>query len=115
MKRRIGFVSNSSSSSFVIVVTKEKWDEEFNKLHPYIKAHIDFLASHGVWKQTNFAGKDVVMFGYTSGNASPYEWGGKPDYEGEIPEDMEDDHYGYVDKFERELEKGEHLTCDFDF
>jgi len=111
MKIREGFVSNSSSSSFVMVVSKKKWDEEYDKLHPYIKAHVDFLGEHGTNKTGTFNGTEVMMFGYPSGNNSPYEYE-EPSYEGEIPEDMEENEL--VEEFEKKLAEGEHLIACFD-
>jgi len=112
MKIRSGFVSNSSSSSFVLVVSKEKWDEAYNKLHPYIKAHVDFLGRYGTKKEGTFNNTDVVMFGYPDGNCSPYEYD-NPKYDGEIPEQYED-HWESVYEFKKKLQEGEHLSASFD-
>ncbi|MDD5651741.1 MAG: hypothetical protein PHF86_15200 [Candidatus Nanoarchaeia archaeon] len=56
MKIRKGFVSNSSSSSFVLVADKKDFDEAIAKLHPSIQHLI------GKTKAIKFNGKDVVCF-----------------------------------------------------
>lgn len=37
MKTRTGLVSNSSSSSFVLICEKDAFDKAMNEVHPYIK------------------------------------------------------------------------------
>ncbi|MDD5651345.1 MAG: hypothetical protein PHF86_13180 [Candidatus Nanoarchaeia archaeon] len=54
MKVRLGFVSNSSSSSFVLVADKKDFDEAIVKLHPSIQHVI------GRTKTVNFNGKDII-------------------------------------------------------
>jgi len=44
MKLRNGFVSNSSSSSFVIVLTKENHEKVLKEQNPYVQAIINLLA-----------------------------------------------------------------------
>lgn len=41
MKLRLGFVSNSSSSSYVVVTTNEMHEEALRTLHPYIQAVVE--------------------------------------------------------------------------
>lgn len=60
MKIRQGFVSNSSSSSFVIMTTKENHDKIMEKLTPFEKAVVEAL---GVTEE-KFNGVDVVLSGY---------------------------------------------------
>ena len=57
MKIRNGFVSNSSTSSFVLIMTKEKYEESTKDFDDDKKNAIATLASN-----SNFMGKDVVVF-----------------------------------------------------
>ena len=69
MKIRNGFVSNSSSSSFVIVMTPEQYNEWMNKLNPYEKQAVQELG-HDTQR---FNGSDVMIFGGMTGNYSTFE------------------------------------------
>ena len=58
MKIRGGFVSNSSSSSFVLICEKKILDEEWDSFHPYIKAILAHLKN----KPTKpFLGKECLV------------------------------------------------------
>lgn len=71
MKIRTGFVSNSSSSSFTIVMTKEQEQEWRDKLNVYEKQLID--ESHLTREQQKLDGKDVAVYGGSTGNWCFYE------------------------------------------
>jgi len=69
MKIRFGFVSNSSSSSFVITTTKENFDKVLAESDDYTKEVIEEL---GIGK-TTFLGKELVYlstFSDHSGNSN---------------------------------------------
>ena len=58
MKIRNGFVSNSSSSSFVLLVSKEVHDKAMEKLSPYQKAVINSISDKGF-----FLNKEIIYIG----------------------------------------------------
>jgi len=58
MKTRTGFVSNSSSSSFVVLTTKENHEKVMAELHEYAQ---DVIKS--VLQETKLFGKDMVYIG----------------------------------------------------
>lgn len=70
MKVRNGFVSNSSSSSFVLIVTKEAFNEAISKESPLGQA----ILSHVMEKATIF-GRDCMTYGDCS---SDYHWDDLP-------------------------------------
>lgn len=69
MKIRNGFVSNSSSSSFVVVVSKKDADEVINEMNAYEQAVINFIK-----KNQKFMGKEVSVFTCMSGNMDSWEY-----------------------------------------
>ena len=90
MKIRAGFVSNSSSSSFSVVVEKEEFDRAYKEAHPYVQAVVDAAKP----SNRTFLGYDVVVLGeYSTNGGSCWEWR-EVDYSidrnGEIPEEYEE-------------------------
>ena len=71
MKTRTGFVSNSSSSSFVLITTKENHDKAMEKLSPYEKAVIK-----AIMEPDNVFGRKCMVGGEYSDNGG----GGNLDY-----------------------------------
>ena len=69
MKVRQGFVSNSSSSSFVVFLKKEDYKEVYNRLSNLEKELVNYL------KPTNKKafGLDIVCISGVSGNCDSFE------------------------------------------
>ena len=84
MKIRQGFVSNSSSSSFVIFVEKKDYDKIVAELSVLEK---DILSAVSPEKIKAF-GKNLMKIGYMSGNYSTLE---DYTYEGKLSDKEEDD------------------------
>jgi hypothetical protein len=97
MKVRTGFVSNSSSSSFMCVVGKEAFEQAMKELHPFVQWRIKQWSGH---EKTMMGQPFLTFFGtiYTEGDwedAMVYPNGAILDEsrkEVEIPEE-EDDTY----------------------
>lgn len=99
MKIRTGFVSNSSSSSFAIVISKEKHDKIMEQLHPFIQACINAL---GVNKET-MDGKEYVQFGEWQGmGGSQFEYI-EIEYDGEEPDGV--DKYETIDNYTKKADE----------
>ena len=82
MKFRKGFVSNSSSSSFVLVITKSAHERIMSRLHDYVKAVIEEMEP----KEDIFMGSDVLAFSTFSDQGGYGTFDDiSPEYEGEIP------------------------------
>jgi len=79
MKIRHGFVSNSSTTSFLIVVPSEVNDECLNKIHPYFKADLEACRP----KRLKVGNEDVVVYSRIESTEDVEPVYG---YEGEIPE-----------------------------
>lgn len=63
MKTRNGFVSNSSSSSFTVIVPKVAADKVMAKLSPYEKICVKYLR-----RNKTFMGNDISIFQGMSGS-----------------------------------------------
>jgi len=85
MKTRAGFVSNSSSSSFVLAITKENYDKCLPQLSDYHQAVLKHLA-----ETDKFLGRDLVVFSDMSnaGDGSTLRYKMENfTFDGEIPTD----------------------------
>jgi hypothetical protein len=115
MKTRNGFVSNSSTSSFVVVIKKEHHDKVMQEIHPYIKACIDALGC----SVKKFNGDEVVSFGtLTTQGGSQWEYI-DVEFDGDMGElDAEEAKYEasdtYIAKARELFGKDSVLTSDLD-
>lgn len=101
MKTRICFVANSSSSSFVVVTTKENHEKTLSNLHPYAAAVIRAISSQNDHK----FGKDLVCIGTleTPGGSVTFN-DLDVDFDGEKPERYEEDgDYIAFEEYKEEL------------
>ena len=114
MKIRDGFVSNSSSSSFVVIITKDAFDKAFNEAHPYIQAVIRAMERN----KGKFIGVDVVLMGTsdTHGGSSfdylevDYDTDNNP-----MPEDVDRSPYTAWEMFLESIPKDQIITHSEDF
>ena len=75
MKIRNGFVSNSSSSSFVLITSKENYDATLSKASDYVKSIVEQLDKEFISIE-KFLDKDVVVItGYcTMGGNNEFDY-----------------------------------------
>lgn len=96
MKTRIGFVSNSSSSSFVAAIKKDAFDRELanidNDLHKRIIEHLFDDDSAFGYDVKTFNEYDTHGHGSWEYQMDDFDWG--PDGK---PEDVKDEHGYSVD------------------
>jgi hypothetical protein len=69
MKNRSGFVSNSSSSSFIVVAPTAIVEEVQKEMTVFAKAYVNHVKT----KETRFMGKDITIFSGMLGNADSWE------------------------------------------
>ena len=104
MKIRNGFVSNSSSSSFVVIAPKEDVDIVLKSMKEYEQAVINFVKT-----ETNFLNTKINIFSGMTGNYDSWEYGFDFDVEewtekeGLDPDDFNT--YDVWEKFQEALEK----------
>ena len=91
MKYRSGFVSNSSTSSFVITTTEDNYLLTLSLLHPYVRAVVEAVGP----EYGGLLGKKVVTLGVSEGNVDTFEYL-DISFDGEIPKEIIDkeDYYG---------------------
>jgi hypothetical protein len=68
MKIRNGFVSNSSSSSFIALVPKDSWEKLMTT-----KSEIEIAALETMITEKKFCGIECIDFAYVSGNYDSLE------------------------------------------
>lgn len=118
MKTRTGFVSNSSSSSFCLVVTEAGHEKACKDLHPYVRQVIEYNAA-----RKDLAGTPVLVVGDACNRSEGYFGLQSPDWEGPLPgrkddwlieEGASECFYQYKQAI-RNLEASEYLTWSADF
>jgi hypothetical protein len=93
MKTRSGFVSNSSSSSFVLVVEKTAFDNALKKMHKFYKAFAtQSLGYHDKDSARTFMGKKVVVLSGVNSSEDTPEIAGFSKVES-LPPEMQGDAY----------------------
>lgn len=94
MKIRTGFVSNSSSSSYVIVLEKSVYDQLVAQLTELQRDILAFLSGRDENATQQFMGHTVVTIQYTEGNYSTLddyaEGMGETGYKGFIEKRLEE-------------------------
>jgi hypothetical protein len=101
MKIRAGFVTNSSSTSYTLVIEQGYCDEIIKSLHPYVQAVCKGVIDAN---PQDLFGKKVYVVSWTNGNSSTFEWLGL-DYDGEIPPGEYDDKMNASEAFEEFTKK----------
>jgi hypothetical protein len=114
MKIRQGFVSNSSSSSFVLIMKKDDYEESLKTLNKLEKIAIDHLG----YQSKKAFGHDLIVIGCCTGNDSSFEYD-SPSISN-LTEDEEDiiDNQGWDDiadkAMDKMVEKYEYITHSID-
>jgi len=115
MKIRKGFVSNSSSSSFVLYATKENYDKMMQELNAFERD----VAEHMKTSEEKFMGIDVVSFSDFSdmgGNCSLDNFESDNYQESEDDDSFWEARYEAWEKIQKMLSKeGQHLSCSQDW
>ena len=73
MKSRMGFVSNSSSSSFIVIVDKKTYDNAISEAHPFTQAVVKGLRSDNIY-EGRIIDRDLIILGRYSGRGGEDTW-----------------------------------------
>lgn len=115
MKIRLGFVSNSSSSSYTALTTVENHEKALASLDDLDRGIMELLSK--AFKKEKVFGLDLISFNLTTGEYSDFEWIlGKSLLEEFIKKhpEMEEDEWTYiyaaVGRYEKAIEKDKENT-----
>ncbi len=107
MKCRNGFVSNSSSSSFVILTKAETFDRVLSKESENLQAFVKALEKKtGIVEHSKIFGMDMAKIGYAFGDTDTFEYGPQADLlqefstndDGDEDSDLRNELSEFVDK-----------------
>jgi hypothetical protein len=111
VKVRTGFVSNSSSSSFVALFPAEEYKKIRKELSP---TTIGVVETIGL-EETKFMGIDCLKFGYISGNYSTLEYIDKNEIKEKAEKVIEDRKDEYSDDFEETYQEDRIWDATYEF
>lgn len=116
MKIRLGFVSNSSSSSFVIVTTKENHDKAMKELSAKEKKYVQAVLNEASEKK-KLGAVEVIMISTRSSDYGTIEQVRENQDLPVLAEDEDDPLYEYWDKYLELVQKDEdnYITHSEDF
>ena len=107
-KFRHGFVSNSSSSSFVLLVQKGAHERILKEVHPFVST-----VARKVMRPVSAFGQEFLSFHeLTVQDYSSVFYDFNLDYEGEIPEGL--DVHEAFEEYQGRLSDGEYLSLSED-
>ena len=104
MKTRHGFVSNSSSSSFVLLVPKDVHERILKEVHPFVSTVV-----RQVMKPVSAFGREFLAFHELTVQDYSMVWEqyDDSDYEGEIPMPA---YKAFHEEYSGRLKDGEYLS-----
>jgi hypothetical protein len=111
VKVRSGFVSNSSSSSFIALFPAEEYEKIRKELSPTTVGVVEAIGL----EKTNFMGIDCLKFGYISGNYSTLEYIDKNEIKEKAEEVIEDRKDEYSDDFEETYQEDHIWDATYEF